>query len=115
VLYNVLLGKPKGKRPPGRPKYIWENNIKMDLVLIPPTAPYLPSLLSLLYSLDTGSVIKIKTLTKIGWEDLEWINLALDTDQLWARVNTVMKLGFSKMLRISLMAEQLLPSKYSAP
>ena len=24
-------GKPKGKRPLGKPKLIWENNIKMDL------------------------------------------------------------------------------------
>jgi len=26
-----LVGKPEGKRPPGRPRRIWENNIKMDL------------------------------------------------------------------------------------
>ena len=30
-VYRVLVGKPKGKRPPGRPKRRWENNIKMDL------------------------------------------------------------------------------------
>jgi hypothetical protein len=29
-----LVGKPEGKRPPGRPKYGWEDNIKMDLVVI---------------------------------------------------------------------------------
>jgi len=28
---EVLVGKPEGKRPPGRPRHIWENNIKMDL------------------------------------------------------------------------------------
>jgi hypothetical protein len=27
----VLVGKPEGKRPLGRPRRIWENNIKMDL------------------------------------------------------------------------------------
>jgi hypothetical protein len=27
----VLVGKPEGKRPFGRPSYIWEDNIKMDL------------------------------------------------------------------------------------
>jgi len=27
----ILLGKPEGKRPLGRPKYRWEDNIKMDL------------------------------------------------------------------------------------
>jgi hypothetical protein len=28
--YMVLMGKLEGKRPPGRPIYRWENNIKMD-------------------------------------------------------------------------------------
>ena len=30
-MYRVLLGKPGGKRPLGRPRRRWENNIKMDL------------------------------------------------------------------------------------
>ena len=29
--YRVLVGKPKRKRPLGRPRRIWEDNIKMDL------------------------------------------------------------------------------------
>jgi hypothetical protein len=29
--YRVLVGKPEGKRPLGRPRHRWENNIKMDL------------------------------------------------------------------------------------
>ena len=29
--YRVLVGKPEGRRPLGRPKRIWEDNIKMDL------------------------------------------------------------------------------------
>ena len=29
--YRVLVGKPEGKRPLGRPGSRWENNIKMDL------------------------------------------------------------------------------------
>ena len=29
--YRVLVGKPEGKRPLGRPKHRWEDNIKMDL------------------------------------------------------------------------------------
>ena len=28
---RVLVGKPKGKRPMGRPRRSWEDNIKMDL------------------------------------------------------------------------------------
>jgi hypothetical protein len=29
-VYRVLVGKPEGKRPLGRPKCRWEDNIKMD-------------------------------------------------------------------------------------
>ena len=28
---SVLVGKPKGKRPPGRPRRRWEDNIKINL------------------------------------------------------------------------------------
>jgi len=30
-VYRVLVGKPEGKGPLGRPKPRWGNNIKMDL------------------------------------------------------------------------------------
>jgi len=30
-VYRVLVGKPEGKRPLGRPGHRWEDNIKMDL------------------------------------------------------------------------------------
>ena len=29
--YRVLVGKPEGKRPLGRPRRRWEDDIKMDL------------------------------------------------------------------------------------
>ena len=29
--YRVLVGKPDVKRPLGRPRHRWEDNIKMDL------------------------------------------------------------------------------------
>jgi hypothetical protein len=29
--YRVLVGRPEGKRPLGRPRRRWEDNIKMDL------------------------------------------------------------------------------------
>ena len=31
VVHRVLVGKPERKRPLGRPRLIWEDNIKMDL------------------------------------------------------------------------------------
>ena len=30
-VYRVLVGKPEGKRPLGRPRRRWEDNIRMDL------------------------------------------------------------------------------------
>jgi hypothetical protein len=30
-VYRVLVGRPEGKRPRGRPRRRWEDNIKMDL------------------------------------------------------------------------------------
>jgi hypothetical protein len=29
--YSILVGNPEGKRPLGRPRRRWEDNIKMDL------------------------------------------------------------------------------------
>jgi hypothetical protein len=33
-VYRLLVGKPEGKRPPGRPRCRWIDNIKMDLLEI---------------------------------------------------------------------------------
>jgi len=30
-VHRVLMGKPEGKRPLGRPRHRWEDNIKIDL------------------------------------------------------------------------------------
>jgi hypothetical protein len=30
-VFRVLVGKPEGKRPLGRPRRIWEDNIRIDL------------------------------------------------------------------------------------
>jgi hypothetical protein len=44
------VGKPEGKRPVGKPRLRWENNIEMDL-------------------------------REIGWDDMDWIDMAQDRDQ----------------------------------
>jgi hypothetical protein len=33
-VYKVLVGKPEGKRPLGRPRRRWEDGIRMDLIEI---------------------------------------------------------------------------------
>jgi hypothetical protein len=30
-VYKILVGKPDGKMPLGRPRHRWEHNIRMDL------------------------------------------------------------------------------------
>jgi hypothetical protein len=62
--YTILVGKPEGKRPLGRPRRRCEDNIKMGL-------------------------------TEIGWDVMDWIELAQDRDQWRALVNTVMNLRVS--------------------
>jgi hypothetical protein len=59
---RILVGKPEGKRPLGRPRRRWVCNIKMDL-------------------------------REIGWDRMEWIDLAQDRDQWRVLVNTVMNLA----------------------
>jgi hypothetical protein len=58
--YRILVGKPDGKRPVGRPRRRWVENIKIDRRVI-------------------------------GWDGMDWIDLAQDRDQWKALVNTVMK------------------------
>jgi hypothetical protein len=67
--YGVLVGKPEGKRPLGRPRRRWVGNIKIDIR-------------------EIGWI----DLKEIGWDGTEWIDLAQDRDQWRALVNTVRNL-----------------------
>jgi hypothetical protein len=58
---NALVIKPEGKRPLGRPRRRWVDNIKMDV-------------------------------REIGWDGVDWIELAQDRDQWRDFVNMVMNL-----------------------
>jgi hypothetical protein len=55
IAYRILVGKPEGKRPLGRPRRRRVDNIKMDL-------------------------------REIGWDGMDWIDLAQNRDQCRARV-----------------------------
>jgi hypothetical protein len=59
--YRILVRKSECKRPLGRPRRRWVDNIKMDL-------------------------------REIGWNGMNWIDLAQDRVQWRALVNTVMNL-----------------------
>jgi hypothetical protein len=55
------MGKPEGKRPLGRPRRRWVDNIGMDL-------------------------------GEVGWDDVDWIDLAQDRNMWRALVNSVLSL-----------------------
>jgi hypothetical protein len=55
--YRILVGRPEGRRPLGRPRRRCEYNIR-----------------------------------EVGWEDMNWIELAQDGDRWRALVNAVMNL-----------------------
>jgi hypothetical protein len=59
--YRILVGKPEGNRPLGRPRRGWVDNIKMEL-------------------------------SEIGWDGVDWIDVAQDRDQWRALVNMVLNL-----------------------
>jgi hypothetical protein len=59
--YRISVGKPKEKRPLGRPRRRWMNNIKINL-------------------------------REIGWDGMDWTDLAQDGDRWRALVNMVMNL-----------------------
>jgi hypothetical protein len=61
-VYRVLVGKPEGKRPLGRPRRIWEDNIKADL-----------------------QDVRWR-------EGMDWIDLAQDWNRWWTLLNAVMNL-----------------------
>jgi hypothetical protein len=59
--FRILVGKPEGKRPVGRPRCRWVGNIKIDL-------------------------------REIGWDGMDWVDLAQDRDHWRALVNTAMNI-----------------------
>jgi hypothetical protein len=59
--YRIFVGEPEGKRPLGRPRRRWVDNIKMDL-------------------------------RDIGWDGMDWFDLAQDREQWRSLVNAVMNL-----------------------
>jgi hypothetical protein len=54
--YSILVGKPEGKKPLGRPRHRLVDNIKINL-------------------------------KKIGWDGMDWMDLAQDRDHWRALVN----------------------------
>jgi hypothetical protein len=60
--YRILVGRPEGRRPLGRSRHRWEDNIKMDL-------------------------------QEVGWEGVDWIDMAQDRDWWRAIVSEVLNLG----------------------
>ena len=63
-VYRVLVGKPEGKRPLGRPRRRWEDNIEMGFFQV------------------------------VGRGGMDWIELAQDRDRWRGLVNAVVNFRF---------------------
>jgi hypothetical protein len=50
-------------------------------------------------------------LREVGWDGMDWIDLAQDRDQWRTLLNTVMNFGFHKMLGSSSVTAQLVASR----
>jgi hypothetical protein len=61
--YRILVGKPEGKRRLGRKRHRWVDNITSKM-----------------------------NLREIGWDSMDWIDVAQDRDQWRALLNTVLNL-----------------------
>jgi hypothetical protein len=59
--YQILVGRPEGRRLLGSPRRRWDDNIKTDL-------------------------------REVGWQGMNWIELAQDRDRWRSLVNAVMNL-----------------------
>jgi hypothetical protein len=62
-LYGLLVGKPEGKMPLGRPRRRWVYNTHITMELV-----------------------------EVGWGDVNWIGLTRDRDRWRALVNSVLNL-----------------------
>jgi hypothetical protein len=60
--YRIFVGKPEGKRPLGRPRRRWVDNINTDLK------------------------------REREWDGVDWIDMVQDRDQWRALVNTMLNL-----------------------
>jgi hypothetical protein len=85
--YRLLVGKPEGKRPLGRPRRGWVDNTgygKLATFFIR-ELPY-----------EKGSELDAPfirmALGEVGWGDVDWIGLAQDRNRWRALVNSVLYL-----------------------
>jgi hypothetical protein len=89
--YRLLVRKPEVKRPLGRPRRRWLDNIKQNPVHI--TQSHLYKILPNIIQPRRRWLDNIrKNLVEVGWGDVDWIGLAQDRDRLRALVNSILNL-----------------------
>jgi len=90
-MYRVLVGKPEGKKPLGRSKCSWEDNINLLNAELNPIC----HLLALLgaHHIFHVSGLRVKVdVQEVGRGDVDWIELAQDRDKWRALMTAVMNL-----------------------
>ena len=95
-MHRVLVGKPEGKRPLGRPRRRWEDNIN-------PLNAELNPICHLLALLGGATIVVVsrlrvkRYLQEVGGSCGDWMELTQDRDRWGALVGTVKNLRVPKM------------------
>jgi hypothetical protein len=88
--YRILVGKPEGRRPLGRSRSRWVGNTRIDTELLDFRTLSIvenPVILCVIHHRQNPIESIRIDLREIGWDGVDWVDLAQDRDQWRVFVN----------------------------